>query len=49
MADFVKVATLDQLAPVRDDGDDTQRPVTLFNVKRTVHAIKDTCLHASVS
>jgi nitrite reductase/ring-hydroxylating ferredoxin subunit len=50
MADFVAVATLDQLAPghgmtVTVCG----LPVALFNVEGTVYAIDDVCRHAGVS
>jgi nitrite reductase/ring-hydroxylating ferredoxin subunit len=50
MADFVKVATLDQLAPGHGMTVTVHGvPVALFNVKGTVYAIDDTCLHAGVS
>ncbi len=50
MADFVKVAMLDQLAPGQGMTVTVRGvPVALFNVDGTVYAIDDTCLHAGVS
>jgi nitrite reductase/ring-hydroxylating ferredoxin subunit len=50
MADFVAVATLDQLAPGQGITVTVRGvPVALFNVDGTVYAIDDTCLHAGVS
>jgi nitrite reductase/ring-hydroxylating ferredoxin subunit len=50
MADFVEVATLDQLAPGQGMTVTVRGvPVALFNVGGTVYAIDDTCLHAGVS
>src|SRR5919198_1785564 len=50
MADFVKVATLDQLAPGRGMTVTVRGvPVALFNVDGTVYAIDDTCRHEGVS
>jgi nitrite reductase/ring-hydroxylating ferredoxin subunit len=50
MADFVEVATLDQLAPGQGMTVAVRGvPVALFNVDGTVYAIDDTCLHAGVS
>jgi nitrite reductase/ring-hydroxylating ferredoxin subunit len=50
MAAFVKVATLDQLAPGRGMTVTVRGvPVALFNVNGTVYAIDDICLHAGVS
>lgn len=50
MAEFTKVATLDQLPPGRGrtvSVNDTS--VALFNVGGTVYAISDTCKHAGQS
>jgi nitrite reductase/ring-hydroxylating ferredoxin subunit len=50
MADFVEVATLDQLAPGHGMTVTVRGvPVALFNVDGTVYAIDDTCRHAGVS
>jgi nitrite reductase/ring-hydroxylating ferredoxin subunit len=50
MADFVAVATLDQLAPGHGMTVTVRGvPVALFNVEGTVYAIDDTCRHAGVS
>ena len=50
MADFVKVATLDQLAPGQGMTVTVRGvPVALFSVDGAVYAINDTCLHAGVS
>ena len=50
MADFVEVATLDQLAPGQRMTVTVRRmPVALFNVDETVYAMDDACLHAGVS
>jgi nitrite reductase/ring-hydroxylating ferredoxin subunit len=50
MADFIEVATLDQLAPGRGMTVTVRGlPVALFNVDGTVYAIDDTCMHAGVS
>ena len=50
MADFVEVATLDQLAPGQGMTVIVRGvPVALFNVDGTVFAIDDTCLHEGVS
>jgi nitrite reductase/ring-hydroxylating ferredoxin subunit len=50
MADFVEVATLDQLAPGQGMTVMVRGvPVALFNVDGTVFAIDDTCLHEGVS
>jgi nitrite reductase/ring-hydroxylating ferredoxin subunit len=50
MADFVEVATLDQLAPGHGMTVTVRGvPVALFNVEGTVYAIDDTCRHAGVS
>lgn len=50
MADYLEVATIEQLPPgramsVRVSGKD----VALFNVDGTVYAIDDSCLHQGVS
>ena len=50
MADFVAVATLDQLAPGHGMTVTVHGvPVALFNVEGTVYAIDDPCRHAGVS
>jgi nitrite reductase/ring-hydroxylating ferredoxin subunit len=50
MADFVEVATLDQLAPGQGMTVTVRGvPVALFNVDETVYAIDDTCPHAGMS
>lgn len=50
MADFVEVATLDELAPGHGMTVTVRGlPVALFNVEGAVYAIDDTCLHAGVS
>ena len=50
MADFVKVAMLDQLAPGQGITVTVRGvPVALLNVDGTVYAIDDTCRHAGVS
>jgi nitrite reductase/ring-hydroxylating ferredoxin subunit len=50
MADFVEVATLDQLAPGQGMTVTVRSvPVALFNVDGTVYALHDACLHAGVS
>jgi nitrite reductase/ring-hydroxylating ferredoxin subunit len=50
MADFIKVAMLDQLAPSQGMTVTVRGvPVALFNVDGTVYAIDDTCRHAGVS
>jgi nitrite reductase/ring-hydroxylating ferredoxin subunit len=50
MADFIKVARLDQLAPGRGMTVTVCGvPVALFNVEGSVYAIDDTCRHAGVS
>ena len=50
MADFVEVATLDQLAPGQGMTVTVRgMPVALFSVGGTVYAIDDTCRHAGVS
>jgi nitrite reductase/ring-hydroxylating ferredoxin subunit len=50
MADFVEVATPDQLAPGQGMTVTVRGvPVALFNVDGTVYAIDNTCLHAGVS
>jgi nitrite reductase/ring-hydroxylating ferredoxin subunit len=47
MADFIKVATLDQLDPGHAMTVTVRGvPVALFNVEGTVYAIDDTCRHA---
>jgi nitrite reductase/ring-hydroxylating ferredoxin subunit len=50
MADVVKVATLEQLAPGHGMTVTVRSvPVALFNVEGTVYAIDDTCRHEGVS
>jgi 3-phenylpropionate/trans-cinnamate dioxygenase ferredoxin component len=50
MADFVEVATLDQLAPGQGMTVTVRGvPVALFNVDGTVYAIDDSCRHEGVS
>ena len=50
MADFLEVATLNQLVPGQGMTVTVRGvPVALFNVDGTVYAIDDTCRHAGVS
>jgi nitrite reductase/ring-hydroxylating ferredoxin subunit len=50
MADFVEVATLDQLAPGQGMTVTVRGvPVALFNVDGTVYATDDACRHAGAS
>jgi nitrite reductase/ring-hydroxylating ferredoxin subunit len=50
MADFLEVATLNQLVPGQGMTVTVRGvPVALFNVDGAVYAIDDTCRHAGVS
>jgi nitrite reductase/ring-hydroxylating ferredoxin subunit len=50
MADFLEVATLNQLVPGQGMTVTVRGvPIALFNVDGAVYAIDDTCLHAGVS
>jgi nitrite reductase/ring-hydroxylating ferredoxin subunit len=50
MADFLEVATLNQLVPGQGMTVTVRGvPVALFNVDGTVYAMHDACLHAGVS